>query len=455
MANDSARDKTIENLVSGKLHAQKNTPAAPCPDAEILAAYVERALAPRERELCETHFAECTRCQEHLAQVVKLGEADDETVAQAPARWKRVFGLRWAWAAPMLVAVLIGGIWYTGEIKNRLKQTSETGVEVSAPIPAPPKAPETSGREPNKPEAADTSRPERRLQDRKRLPRPTAARNEIAQEEAAGPVGGLATGRLGRTPQNAASSQVSVGGENREAEAPAPPAATKPDQPAAMPDMLAKSSEGKIAPPSERARLQAQSTDQLSQPKVVAAQAEAGLTSSEKSSAVEAGMAGGAQSRGETTAKSANNGNVLLKSQSLAGASNNPEFHYTNSPSRIGTGFFTVTSPQYLWRVGPRGLIQKQGLENKWETKSSGVDADLFDIKFPSADVGWVVGQKGTILRTSDGGNTWTKIASPTSDDLVRVTATGGRAAEVTTRSGLFFVTSNGGESWSASSHPQ
>ncbi len=101
------------------------------------------------------------------------------------------------------------------------------------------------------------------------------------------------------------------------------------------------------------------------------------------------------------------------------------------------------------WRVGRRGLIQKSDSNGKWKKRKSGVKTDLNDIAFSSPDIGWAVGQAGTILRTTDGGATWTKLPSPTAEDLVHVTAISNQEASVVTRGGQTFITTDGGKTWS------
>jgi len=63
--------------------------------------------------------------------------------------------------------------------------------------------------------------------------------------------------------------------------------------------------------------------------------------------------------------------------------------------------------------------------------------------------VGWAVGQDGTVLRTADGGATWTRMPSPTSEDLVRVGAISETKVNVITRSGQTLQSSDGGKTWS------
>jgi photosystem II stability/assembly factor-like uncharacterized protein len=103
------------------------------------------------------------------------------------------------------------------------------------------------------------------------------------------------------------------------------------------------------------------------------------------------------------------------------------------------------------WRVGAHGLIQKIDANGNWATVPSGVRTDLFDISFPSPENGWVVGQGGLILRTTDGGRTWKRIPSPTDEDLVKVVAQTDVAARIETRGHKVWETTDGGKSWTSS----
>lgn len=457
MKDDSARDKAIEKLVSEKLRKGTVPSGAACPDAEILAAYVERALTPRERASWETHFDACARCQMQIAELVRLGEADQaEAPALSPAPARSTFGLRWAWAAPMLVALLVAGLWYTGEFKHQLKQTSEIGAQRSSPPPSPAKAPETSEVESKKKEVAAASRPERQLQDQKSAARTNLLRNQTAQNETASSVGRVIEGQPRGAPEATASSEDTGGRENRVAAAPVPPVAAQAalqPAPAESADKLAKSSEGAIAPPSERARLQELAAGENSQTKSAGGTAGAAPSSREEPSAIKADIPAADQARRKSDAGVMEAGNALTQVQGLRKARAEAEFHFTRAPSRMDNDL--ITSPAYLWRVGQHGLIQKEGLEEKWETKPSGVRVDLLDVTFPGSEVGWVVGQAGTVLRSTDGGETWQKVSSPTGDDLVRVTASSDQSAQVTAHTGRIYSTTDGGANWRPVSSPK
>lgn len=61
-----------------------------------------------------------------------------------------------------------------------------------------------------------------------------------------------------------------------------------------------------------------------------------------------------------------------------------------------------------------------------WEDVSPGVGDDLYDVYFFDANTGVVVGGQGTIRRTTDGGATWTPVSSGTFDTLFSVSFAGG-----------------------------
>ena len=128
--------------------------------------------------------------------------------------------------------------------------------------------------------------------------------------------------------------------------------------------------------------------------------------------------------------------------------------HYQNgSWSKINAGadmikddtsYFRVkTIGDEVWIIGSsspkqseqEGKSQTQGILLKsrdngqtWENKSPAKAGSLSDIWFNGKE-GWLVGEKGSIYHTSDGGNSWGKQNSPTENDLW----------------GIFFLNSNKG----------
>jgi carboxypeptidase family protein/photosynthesis system II assembly factor YCF48-like protein len=142
MKDESARDKAIEKVLAEKLRARA-APGNGCPDAEIIAAYFERSLAPKERLRWEGHFDSCAQCQHRIAALVRMDEAGEASLTHPSAKPvvqpRKTFALRWAWAAPLLLVVLVAGLWYTGELGPVLNRHTETRAPAPQPAAGPAK----------------------------------------------------------------------------------------------------------------------------------------------------------------------------------------------------------------------------------------------------------------------------------------------------------------------------
>src|SRR5579859_8079736 len=86
MKDDLARDKAMDKLVAKQLRARLKPGSGSCPDAEILAAYVERTLSARERASCETHLAGCLGCQALVAELVRLRSEEHTSELQSQSK---------------------------------------------------------------------------------------------------------------------------------------------------------------------------------------------------------------------------------------------------------------------------------------------------------------------------------------------------------------------------------
>lgn len=74
------------------------------------------------------------------------------------------------------------------------------------------------------------------------------------------------------------------------------------------------------------------------------------------------------------------------------------------------------------WAVGSGGSIYRTDNGGRtWQQQNSGVETDLFDVKFLDALEGWAVGAEGTIIHTTDGGLNWTSERSSTPHPLERI----------------------------------
>ncbi len=74
------------------------------------------------------------------------------------------------------------------------------------------------------------------------------------------------------------------------------------------------------------------------------------------------------------------------------------------------------------WAVGTNGIIYRTMNGGRtWQLQTSGVKADLYDVKFLDAAEGWAVGAEGTIVYTNDGGQRWTVESTGVEHPLERV----------------------------------
>ncbi len=568
MKDESARDKAIERVLAEKLRARA-TPGNGCPDAEIIAAYFERSLAPKERLRWEGHFDSCAPCQHRIAALVRMDEAGEASLTHPAAKPvvqpRKTFALRWAWAAPLLLVVLVAGLWYTGELEPVLNRHTETGVPAPQPAAGPAKQVQTPSVVGNSPVTTSTS-PKTKAGEappKPAAPAPgqvtvadklqsAASRMRQLKSEGAGgeakfaaPAPQPPTGEMSRdrkkdldtsavraqalnavamdslqkgtaqpivVPPSTDEARVMPKSATQSAAGAGAPVAAEPAPPAAAPQAGREASGGSAAgsilsraennpapqPQASTTALEAQPVREAAGPKaearaerlkegqsfatsLSAAQGLFGTVRGDVKDGSGAAVPGATimvintktnvarvittDDAGAYVADKLNPGDYTIQASARGFESSvmndvklQPRAdHKVDFGLQVGSTAQTVEvqarAPVVLtaspvWRVGPGGLIQKRDPENRWETKTSGVSVDLLDITFPSQDIGWAVGRKGTVLRSANAGESWGRVTSPTSEDLVRVRARSVESAEVTTRRGKVFVTTDGASTW-------
>lgn len=118
-----------------------------------------------------------------------------------------------------------------------------------------------------------------------------------------------------------------------------------------------------------------------------------------------------------------------------------------NSTNNLQSIYFPSGNIGYV--VGDAGTLYKttDGGTN-WNQLNTGTTALLMDVYFLNELTGWVVGQNGTILKTEDGGNNWVSISYPTNHILYQSYFFDDDNGWVVGGYGLVLKTTNEGENW-------
>jgi photosystem II stability/assembly factor-like uncharacterized protein len=120
---------------------------------------------------------------------------------------------------------------------------------------------------------------------------------------------------------------------------------------------------------------------------------------------------------------------------------------------------FSPTEPDHGFLVGTRGtVLETLDGGNTWIPRTfATVEADeelnyRFEVVTFRGNEGWVIGKPALLLYTDDGGKTWERVSlSPKlPGEPVAITALGKQSAEMTTSAGAVYVTNNAGKNWKA-----
>jgi hypothetical protein len=468
------RDRQFENALARHLRADAAAGDSACLDAELLAAYHERMLAPDEMNVAKEHLVSCARCQEILAQLeatenvqalqndpadlvmsaASTGPANREVIEEAanvsaPAPVaaqpkskiasfppRKSLLLRWAAPAGAIAAGLL--LWvgvreYRSPAKSALQsaQVADNRPHSSGGVDDAPAAAQLAEKEkaevsrneeylvrPVAPPAAEprdelkTSRSDGNLSDRLRADKKIAppAPKELSPRSSA-PAPAMGRG------EGAGSADAGVAG-------------------------------GKIAAKTDQAQTGFQ-TIESEQSQVVLQQNEV------KQQAV--GAARAEPPPANTKARNELAATAEAAAPMIAGKD-------SNQPAALSKALYNpaalpsvVMAPdgKNLWRFGTSGAVMHSSDAGRtWQPQSSGVTVALTIGIAPSGKVCWIAGAAGTLLRTIDGGNHWEVVATPIAGDLGGVRATDAKHASIWDLANrVAYETADGGATWKPSAN--
>src|ERR1051325_4935340 len=103
--------------------------------------------------------------------------------------------------------------------------------------------------------------------------------------------------------------------------------------------------------------------------------------------------------------------------------------------------------------VGARGtILRTTDGGNNWDILASGTEDDLYGVAFTDPNTGTAVGNFGAILKTTDAGNHWTIQRDGMADVLFGVSFTDANNGTAVGSDGLILRTTNGGTNWNSQS---
>jgi anti-sigma factor RsiW len=416
-------DKRFERVLASFLREDLGPSRQNCPHPGLLSAYFEGKLAEPEARELEVHLSGCSGCQAELAALVRLEpepategarvepvaapttiaapsapspEAEMNAPPAQPAVEAMAFQSKrrrrlWTWVAPIaLAASAVLAISVTYRFAPLVEQASQRSRESDVGARAPENARSLAARRDEDTSAKEASQAAPAAPTTAASPAapPMLDKMEEAGSKSAPSDSGLRQKPERISPTVEAEPQVSV----------APTALGPPAPPSGEPNGAARA---KQAPKEQR------------QPEPRLADRAAPLAAAP---ANQEGAAAFAKAANPTAERA-----VVIVAR---------------------------TNLDVAWRLRNAAIERSDDAGKTWRAQPSGDATGLLAGSAASAEVCWLAGRSGLVLRTTDGEH-WERLGSPTGSDLTQVIASSATNATVQTAGGERFSTSDGGRSWS------
>ena len=93
-------------------------------------------------------------------------------------------------------------------------------------------------------------------------------------------------------------------------------------------------------------------------------------------------------------------------------------------------------------------VLASNGDATNWDTQSlPSTEEELTTIRFLDSNRGFVVGERGTLFATSDGGREWRPVTLPTNEDLSAIHSVG-ESVWIAGWGGIILHSGDGGQTW-------
>jgi len=407
------------------------------PDANLLAAFVEKTLTERERTQVLDHLIQCAGCREVAALTLPAEIAAAAPVpVRARRRWTSWPMLRWGAMAAVLGALTVVVVLHP-DLRNRHPEISKltppapAGNIASAPqsVPAPPLG------QPS----AETAQAKAQQELRK------SVSEMAAMKKASGPQGALALDD--RVARAQAKQQVTLMAPSR------PPAAVKAEN---APAANLERDEGKggkalsagalSAPAPPPAPAAPAAAEELARADIQS-QAEPGTYRATAQSVAVTGGNPAAGAAGATAAKAAPRAPSPATLHMVAGAPMD-EMQASRKDKEFGAAL-----PATLWTVSSNGKVQHSTDGGKTFEQVLVAHGIMFRATAAVGNDVWAGGTGGALFHSTDGGISWNRSGINVEGSAVTETITGIQMRDpqhltVTTSSGAQWVSEDGGQHW-------
>ena len=119
-------------------------------------------------------------------------------------------------------------------------------------------------------------------------------------------------------------------------------------------------------------------------------------------------------------------------------------------PQGNALGDVTFISRTEALAIGDAGtMVRSVDGGRSWTPVATGVSGTLFGLCLGKSGEGWAVGAGGVVLRTDDAGHTWRLLTSGTNQTLTDIALPGANMAVAVGEHGLILRSADGGRTWS------